>query len=372
LGKRDNQLLREYTFGERRHFSILALLALFLVSCMSTPVQRSASSESIYVLSAQNDQGDHNLSMINPKTWKVFQTVSIPNSRSDSFSLDPQGRIWIGFSGNFDVIDNRVQVYTSEGKLVTTLTPCDSPSAGISFVANRAFIGCAEDGSHGTIAVIDLDTFAMIRTINLSVPEQPYLLTASAATENAILVSGLTSGPKETGYAVLTLVDPNKFAIEMQSEPLQDADIWQILPEQQQFYLLNVGGWRVPGVQDLLKLNENNSSGLERLGLAEAPLWGEIADNYLYAYHNPTYNQPNSNPHRQLSRLELRTGKVETWPLPDYWDAGDLALADGKILLTAWMGNGDDKDGLYQFDPETGELLQLTHIPNADKLIVVR
>ncbi len=108
--------------------------------------------------------------------------MPLPRSRADSFARDPQGRIWIGFSGGIGRSDNRVQVYDAGGDLVATLTPCLNPEGGIVFATERAFVVCAANGFYGVVAVIDLASLESLGQVELTAPEAPYLLIASAAT----------------------------------------------------------------------------------------------------------------------------------------------------------------------------------------------
>lgn len=73
------------------------------------------------------------LTLVNTDTWQIYKRVELPRSRIESFSRDPQGRLWLGLSGNTDQGDTRVQIYSAEGDLLTTLTVCRNPEVGISF-----------------------------------------------------------------------------------------------------------------------------------------------------------------------------------------------------------------------------------------------
>ena len=56
--------------------------------------------------------------------------------------------------------------------------------------------------------------------------------------------------------------------------------------------------------------------------------------------------------------------------MPPDWDAGDLALSNGAVLLTHWEGPDRAADGLYSFDPSDGTLAQLLQLPNPTHLLV--
>ena len=78
----------------------------------------------------------------------------------------------------------------------------------------------------------------------------------------------------------------------------------------------------------------------------------------LYTYHDPSWNQANSKPERAIARTSLKTGEGKVWNLPDYFWAGDMIVADGKILLA-------ETDGVFEFDPETGTVTRRVKIDHA-------
>jgi len=141
------------------------------------------------------------------------------------------------------------------------------------------------------------------------------------------------------------------------------------------FYLLNVGSWQQPREQanDVLVMEPGNPPKITPLALAPSPLWGAITGDVLYVYHNPTWNQANSDPKRQISRLDLTSKKVQIWQLPEGWDASDLAVIDGKVILVRWLGSGGAEDGLYEFDPASGQVKkQLLNVADASGVIEPR
>lgn len=349
-------------------FAIAGLL-LLVTACKpkvqsNKPLQRPS-----YVLSGYNASAGfpHNtLTVFDAATWQIHRQISIPRSWAKNFSRDPQGRLWIGFSGNIQKSDNRLYVYSPQGDLLKTLQPCVDPEAGINFAAGRAFVACAEKGFSGKVVVLNLETLAVEKTIPLSLPDKPLLLISSAASEEAVVVAG--SG-------VITLIDPRSLTVQAQLQPGKNIDIWRIIPHKGRFYLLNVGGWQQPREQanDVLVLEPGNLPKITPLALAPSPLWGAIEGDVLYTYHNPTWNQANSDPKRQISRLDLTNKKVQTWQLPDGWDASDLAVIDRKIILVRWLGSGGAEDGLYEFDPVSGQVKkQLLNVSDASGVIEPR
>jgi hypothetical protein len=84
---------------------------------------------------------------------------------------DPNGRVWVGFSGSSQESDTRLDVYSAAGDLVRRLHPCVDPEAGISFAAGRAFAACSDNGFRGKLAVIRLGSLAIEQVLDLSVPQ---------------------------------------------------------------------------------------------------------------------------------------------------------------------------------------------------------
>jgi hypothetical protein len=356
-----------------RRAALLLVLLILLTACQAAGSAPAARPSPVYVLSSVNS-GDlrHNtLTLIESSSWKVQRSVPLPPSWAQQISRDPQGRLWLGFSGTQNALDNRVQVYSPQGELLRDLQACADPGGGISFAAGRAFITCSERGFSGKVAVVNLDTLALETTLALSVPNAPLLLIASAADDSAVVVAGLTTGVEESSYSVIILIDPHTLAVRAQFPPRKNTDIWRIIPHQGRFYLLNVGSWRQPRDQanDVLVLDPSGPPSLSPLALAASPLWGAIEGDALYTYHNPTWNQPHSDPQRLLSRMDLRSGQVQTWMLPANWDASDLTVLDGQILLAHWEGRRGAADGLYRFDLASGQLQQLLKIADAARVL---
>ena len=361
---------------------------LFIISLTFSGCTRSASHEEqlpplhqpAYILSGYNVGGGfrHNaLTIFDPATWKVHRQNSLPRSWARNFSRDKQGRLWIGFSGNLQMDDNRLQIYSPEGALLQSLSPCIAPAAGISFAANRAFVVCSESGFSGKLAVIDLETLEIEKTIELSVPDAPFLAIRSAANEEAVVISGLTRAPGGEGNkpgqnSLAIVVDPHSLEITARLPLGNNTDIWHIIPHRDSFYLLNVASWQQPREQanDLLVLTPGEHFRITRRAIGPSPMLGAIDGNYLYTYHNPTTDQANDDPRRSLSRLDLTSGKAETWALPDNWNAYDLNVFNGRILLIRWKEPTDAEDGVYDFDLSSGQLKLLMSVPDASSILL--
>ncbi len=358
---------------KKQHLCLLLTLLLLRAECSASGPAFASQTPVGYVLSGNNGSEGfrHNaLTLIDPRSGVVQRQIGLPHSWTKNASRDPHGRLWLGFSGNLNKSDTLLQVYSPAGELLQELHPCVAPKAGISFAANRAFVACSERGFSGKVVVVNLETFAVEATIELSLRDAPMLLTASAATTEAVVVAAMTSGPEEALYSVLTLIDPNTLTIRAQWTPAMHTNIWRILSHNGRFLLLNVGSWRQPRAQaqDVLVLDPSDPPQLQGLSLAASPLWGVLVGESLYTYHNPTWGLSDDT-HRSVSRLDLTSGQVQTWLLPEQWNADDLAEMQGQIILVKSGGCRDSAAGLYRFDPQSGQIQLLVSVTDASQIL---
>lgn len=305
------------------------------------------------------------MTLIDTKSWQIYKQVNLPNSDSYHFNIDPFGRIWIGYAGDFYRSDDRVQIYTKSGEIVDELTPCDAPNAGIHFTSQRVFIACTLNGFHGKVVVIDLLDMSTEADIDFRLPDNHLLFTTSATSEDTLLMSAYTGIPrdqlnaKDTSYTRVALLDEHNLVARLLPTIFTDVRIIHIIPYDGKFYLLNTASWRQSrsNAQDILIIDPTIPDAIGTLTFVSSPTIGVIHNNILYAYHNPEYGQAHSDPKRLFSRTDLTTGVSQTWDLPDRWNAGDMVLIDGEIMMSGYYWGAEDRqDALYRFDMETGEL----------------
>jgi hypothetical protein len=356
-----------------RRALLLIVLALLLAACgPARPLAPRSHAGANLLASIGLSTAGQSLTLIDPATWAVRLTITLPRSKVRQLSRDAQGRIWVGFYGTSTMIDNRVQVYSSDGDLLHELQPCQAPAAGINFAAGRAFIACALNGFSGQVVVLDLATMAVERTIDLKPADGALMLITSAADEQAVVVVGIAADPDKPSSNVITIIDPQTLAVRAQLNAGANTDIWQVIPHGGRFYMLNAASWSQPRPQanDLLVLDLTGVPTLTPLALAPSPVWGAIEGEVLYAYHNPVWDQPNSDDMRAISLLNLRTGAKQTWPLPQNWFAGDLTVLGDQILLSHQAGRGQADDGVYRFDPASGALKPVLTSTSANQLLL--
>ena len=363
---------------------MLTLILIGAVGLLSCGKSNPPPEQALYVLSGGNHFTNYRtvtaLTIVDTETWEIQRTVRLPKLRASPMALDPQGRIWIGIGRTINRGGKEVHLYDLGGKRLKKLETCNSPRVGVAFAAGRAFVACEENGFYGKIDVFDLQSLERVSTLDL----QDQLLVAIAADENYVLVSGLTDrasdyeGP-DTAVNFITLINPHSLEIKARSERLYDTGVRKILPYQGKFYLLNYESFRRPSEKenDLIIVTPGDPLKLEEQALPVdspnmSPNWGTIVDDKLYVLQADPSGF-NRTPELGISRLDLKTGEVENWPLADRQGRfKDIQLINGQLILTLMRdGSGKSDEGLYRIDLASGETRQVLAVPGSQKMMVL-
>lgn len=351
---------------------VMLLWAGVMMLCACSAPASPLPTQPVYVLAGESINGGQNrLTVLDGTAWTTYHDESLPRSLAFNLDKDPQGRLWIGFVGYVGFPDNRLHIYTSEGTLIKEMRPCDQPT-GTAFAGGRAFVACQDRGFRGYLVVIDLQTLDVVQTIELAIPDSIFLVGAVAANGEYVAVAGATEVDSK-GYTAIILINPQNLEIVAQLANIEalGTHVRRIIPYEGRFYLLNGGNWegRHMHESDIFVLEPGTSPTVTTLTTARAPLWGDIADGMLYAYHEQKRHLADFEAPCLISRLDLTSGVVETWGLPNGWRAGDLRVIGRDVLLTRMGKLGDDpNDGIYRFDPSTGTVTLLVDVPDATKL----
>lgn len=304
-------------------------------------------------------------------------TRDLPAARIRRLVRAPDGTLWLGLGGDFGKDDERVLVYSAEGTLLKTLRPCRNPDAGISFAAGRVFIACSENGFAGTLAVLDAARYETVALLSLALEQAPALLVASAADAQTVLITAMTTGPDpQRSYAHLFGVDAQNLTLTVSLPLGADTDVWTILPADGRFYLLNAASARAEAAPrpDVLLFDAATQTLTAQTLPAAAPLWGALHGGKLYAYHHPGWNTTQPQAWRALSVVDLATGQGQSWPLPDGFDAGALAVWKGggaglPCLTYASPWVDESAHGLYCLD-DAGALTLRVRFPDASGAVL--
>ncbi|MCB0045260.1 MAG: hypothetical protein KDD92_07520 [Caldilineaceae bacterium] len=337
---------------------------------LTTTERFNETSDRLYVVSmfVETRRGHKNeLVTLDPESYETINRSDLVyGTLVFKFSQDPQGRIWTGYSGTPENYNTkRVDIFDHNGSHVKTLEPCSWPDKEITFAAGWAFIPCYLNGFHARMVVVDLSSLEIVKTIELEA-EPRFSLLAAAATEETVLVAGGSDT-----HGTLVMIDPHSMEISQTIDVYGGISVRTIVVHDGLFYMLNRGSHRSPeNPLDLHIVTPGDSPTVTSHQLAaRSPVFGFIEGDQLWAYHDPAISGDSGS--RAISRYDLLTGETELWPLPDYWWAGDMAWIDGKIILTRRHSlNPDETDGLYEFNPETGELIQWLELEGAQLLLV--
>jgi len=350
-----------------RVFSLM-LLALWMSGCTiideigqqaaTQPNNRPLPTHPLYVLTMSVGKvGINQLVIVDPITWQVTQQVPLLSEAPDNLSRDPQGRIWMGYSE-----DQRVQVFAPDGRLLKTLTACLDPYLIIHFAAGRAFISCFQSGFYAAVVVVDLQSLEIVKQVDIRIDGDIFLLGPSAINKDEFLTLG---GSYKVGRAVIIETNTLKMMQPILITPNSTID--QVLAYQNSFLLLN----SYPTGDDNLLIVSPKATPMvsARKLAAQGALWGAFDGNMLYIYHNAELRNLGNYPFRAISRLDLTTNNSVLWPLPDHWNARDIAIVNGEILLAHSIFQKPEESGLYRFDPVTGKLTMLVNIPGAHRIL---
>lgn len=330
----------------------------------------------LYVLTvSEPNLGDNQLVIVDADTWQVTQWTWLPRVAPWDLSRDPEGRVWIGY-GAQPGGDKRVQIYAPDGALLKTLSLCIDPYLPIHFAAGRAFVPCLQSGFEAAVVIIDLASLEVIRQVDIRPRDDTFLLLATGGNEDYFALVG--NGDISPSNRIILLDTHTLVTLDPLPIPISNAQA--VLAYHGRLLLLNSiaesllrNGMVEPlpaGRPDLLIVDTEPEPMLTTYEMVEpGALWGVLEGDMLYAYHNAELLGFNSDSFRAVSRLNLITNESELWPLPDGWNARDLALVNGKIILVHSLAPEPEKAGLYHFDPASGELTLLVNIPGAQRIL---
>lgn len=324
------------------------------------------------------------LVILDADTLAVWREVKLPPSAAHEMAIDPLGRIWIGFNGDFDRADRRVMIYSREGDLIETLEPCLQPELGAAFVGEKAIIACADHGFHAVVAAVDLESFQVENIVEIreSDPAEGGLrLSAMGASDQALVLAlhedrtlGTDDSPSPSN--ALVVLDPVSLEERYRFSLDFSAHIEQICPLPDgsgRFLLLNNNWARIkypdsPVNRPEVILFDPATRQIEFLHDQPLPARATFTpDGSLYVLHKDTTGPIDFQPGHLTRFAGLRL--VQDWPLPD-WSFTDVAVYRGRIYILNESRLDPDLAGLYQLDPETGELERKLHIPGALRLII--
>ncbi|MBN1410227.1 MAG: hypothetical protein JW969_05230 [Spirochaetales bacterium] len=217
--------------------------------------------------------------------------------------------------------------------------------------------------THDALTIIDTKTMMVVKTIPLP---RSWAKNFKRDPAGNIWI-GYSGNMKKNDNLVQVYSPSGKLLKNIITGP--DTDTWQILPFRGKFYLLNAASTHKES-DDIIIITPGTPPIIEGIAVAPSPLWGVFVKDTLFTYHNPTWNSTRTDHSRMIPRYNPLTGQSEAWYLPEDFNAYDLSIINGQIILAKWdYWENDKKDGLYLFDPQSGVTSLVLNIADVSTIL---
>ncbi len=353
----------------KKSTSILVLLIIFLlVACAQTAPEPLPPVKAVYATNGGlAGQLWKQLTIYDAATWQPYRTTKLLFAEIGHIDLDPQGRLWIGYTGGFDGYDARVQIIDAGGEVLKTMDTCRDLEPGTAFSNGYAFVGCTENGFSGKVVVVDLNTLEIVKTIDIEGNDNNgYLLQAIAA--DASFVAVIVNASDESLSSDVVIIDSKTLEISRVIDGLVGVLSEDMVASDGRLIIANGWSAAVPEAGDIIVFDIAHDAEPQRYTVAPSPLWIEVVDDIVYSYHDSFLGALGISSSRQLSQLDLNSGEILVWDFPDLWRSDGIAMLDDNIVLTHVTLDEGDQDGIYLFDFETGELALMAPIEGAYRI----
>lgn len=332
---------------------MLGLIGILLSACTngSHSIGKTHPENRGYLIAGLNENmnfAGNGMLVFDPTDFSKIMELPLPKSRIETANIAPDGTLWLGLSGGSSWENDRVVVLDTAGNELSEIHACLFPTAGIWFYNDRAIIVCRDTGFFATIAEINLSTFAVERKLQIKISDQqPFMAVSSGLSGSSLGVIGLTAGPQESlTYSVLSIVDLDTFSVSGMIDLGAGTNIWSVLPYEGRFLLLNAQGKDDPQKQDMILVTPNDKKIEKAITLpTPSPLWGAIADEVLYSFHNSGWNSIFVSPDRFLCSTNLVTYQQSCLQLPENFYSYGMEIIGGNPCVTHWGDEGSS--GLY-------------------------
>ena len=280
--------------------------------------------------------------------FSKIRELPLPKSRIETANVAPDGNLWLGLSGGSNRKDDRVVVLDPAGKQRAEIHACPYPTSGIWFYNQRAIIVCRDTGFFGTIAEINMSNFSLGRRLQIKISDQmPFITVSSGLSGSSLGVIGLSDGPQETlSYSVLAIVNLDTFSVSGMMDLGAGSNVWSVLPYEGRFLLLNAQGKDDPEKRDMIWVTPDDQQIEKTVSLqTPSPVWGVIAGETLYSFHDSSWNSILSSPDRFLCSTNLASGQQSCIALPEEFEATGIDMIGGNPCIPH-LGV-DHTNGLY-------------------------
>lgn len=301
------------------------------------------------------------LTIVSRTNWKPVRSIPLGGEGQEYVSLDPAGRVWVAHYGLDTDPGTTVEVFQPDGDRIAEISTC-MQNRRVVFAADHAFVACEQNGFKGMLKRIDLKTFEIDGTADVSFPPSSFAIVAGTGT-----IAGTVAVPctidGNPGTSGVISFDPATLAvIQARSLGPTTVDVEQMLPYGASALLLNLASaYAKPAgsISDVFRLDGVPST-VTGMRLFGSPRAGTVMGDMLFGYSIIGYAPPQAT----ISHRNMTTEEVGTWPssLPGTVERMD---SDGQqVFLAHYETTADAADGLYVLDTDSGQLSQLVNVPD--------
>lgn len=362
-----------------KHFILFCWLCACLTGCAFNPLfALTVPEHPLYVIAGQNavpGYGEAAISLIDRDRWQLIGTRHFQTSYVHQATSDGQS-IWFGLAGDINNDAAIVKNIGSELQEHTTYHSCLEPKH-VHLYQQSLIVVCPEYGVLGRVQRIDIASGAVLAETEINTQWGSMYVDFSYLIQDKLYIEGSSFHPDDTGPMTVLVLDATTLVTQRTihaEEILSTADV--VTDDAGTVYLLNYSSLFLQHdgkpFADIYMFDQQTSRYIAQPLIQRSPVYGAILGDFLYTVH---FTEKIVSEHAP-SRVEIHKTHLRTWE-HTYWyyasevwsTIGDMAVVDGRILLTKYNSTDPQDDGIYELNTDTGALTQRIHIPGASLIV---
>lgn len=361
-----------------KHFMLFCWLCVCLTGCTLNPLFALAvPAHPLYVIAGQNavpGHGEAAISLVDRDRWQLIGTRYFQTSYVHQATSDGQS-IWFGLAGDINNdAAQAVQVDTALADHVPFET-CVEPT-GIYHFTEFAIVVCRQDGFMGKIQQIHTRTGQLMKEVEVTTAQGDMYIFNSFVFQDELYVNGDSLHSSADNPSVLYVYDVQTLNHVRNVELPRIIGVNDVIPHNGGLMLLNFSSHYQETMQQAFHdvyFYDSTQPTITPLPLIQrSPMQGVILDGYLYTVHFSAPFTAEQPPQAiQIFKTHLQSWQQSHWNYSthEWYTIGDMAVVDGRILLTKYDASDPQDDGIYELNTDTGELTQRIHIPGASLIV---